>query len=150
MALLNDQMPITPESVAEGIEVPADVKEAYDRVVLAGMKLMFGDKTHQMALSQLKGEGPLSVRLGRAIANMVVTFFNESNNTIPPSVLIPAGTYLIAQAADFLRQAQMDEVSNKAIADAMQVMVEEVVRKFGGNTQKMYQLLNQYGAPRNG
>jgi hypothetical protein len=51
---------ITPEVVQENIKMPPKLQNAYDRIVLAGMKIMFSEKTNQMVMKQMQGQGPVS------------------------------------------------------------------------------------------
>ena len=92
----------------------------------------------------MQGEGPVSERLGIGIAGLLATLFKESNKTMPPAVIIPAGVYLLAQAADFLKQSQIENIDDKAIGDAMQIFVETTIKMFGGDTDKVYSILNGF------
>ena len=135
---------ITPESIQENIKMPPKLQNAYERVVLAGMKIMFSEKTNQMVMKQMQGQGPVSERLGMGIAGLMATLFKESNKTIPPAVIIPAGVYLLAQAADFLKKAQLENIDDKTIGDAMQIFVETSIKMFGGDSDKVYSILNGF------
>lgn len=135
---------ITPESIQENIKMPPKLQNAYERVVLAGMKIMFNEKTNQMVMKQMQGQGPVSERLGMGIAGLMATLFKESNKTIPPAVIIPAGVYLLAQAADFLKKTQIENIDDKTIGDAMQIFVEVTIKMFGGDSDKVYEILNGF------
>ena len=135
---------ITPEAIKENTKMPPKLQNAYDRVVLAGMKIMFGEKTNKMVMQQIQGDGPISQRLGIGISGLMATLFKESNNTMPPAVVIPAGVYLLAQAADFLKKTQIENIDDKSIGDAMQVFVETTIKMFGGDSDKVYSILNGF------
>ena len=135
---------ISPEAIKENTKMPPELQNAYERVVLAGMKIMFSEKTNQLVMKQMQGEGPVSERLGIGIAGLMATLFKESNKTMPPAVIIPAGVYLLAQAADFLKQSQIENIDDKAIGDAMQIFVETTIKMFGGDTDKVYSILNGF------
>jgi hypothetical protein len=66
--------------------------------------------------------------LGQAIAGLLGMIVKESNGTIPPQVLIPAGVELLIQAADFLRRSKLEQINNQVIGDAMDVMVTTVLQ----------------------
>jgi hypothetical protein len=132
------------EAVDRSIKMPPQLQEAYERVLLAGLKVMFDKQTHELALRQLAGEGPVAERLGKAIAGLLVLLFKQSNETMPPQVIIPAGTSLLVRAADFLNQSGVEAVSQEDLGEAMAVMVEAVLTKFGVDPQ---QLLNSYQQP---
>jgi len=136
--------PITPEAIKENTKMPPNLQNAYDRVVLAGMKIMFSEKTNQLVMKQMQGQVPVSERLGIGIAGLLATLFKESNKTMPPAVIIPAGVYLLAQAADFLKKSRIENIDDKAIGDAMQIFVETTIKMFGGDSDKVYGILNGF------
>lgn len=135
---------LTLDNVRSNIKMPPELQEAYERVVLAGMKVMFSKETNQLFLDELDNEGETSEKLGRGIAGLMLMLFKESNQTMPPAVIIPAGMDLMMQAVDFVRKAGLAEVTNQDIGDAMEIFIGTIISKFGGNTQKMYQLVNNF------
>jgi hypothetical protein len=140
---------ITPETVKEGIQIPDEFKEAYERLVAAGMTIMFSEKTNKSAVQMMKsGEGTTAQRLGQAIAALLGMLVKESNGTFPPQVLIPAGVELLAQAADFLRKSGLEAINNQVIGDAMDVMITTVLQAGKLDVQKIAGFIeqNQAGA----
>jgi len=51
---------------------------------------------------------------------------------------------LLAQAADFLKKTQIETVDDKTIGDAMQIFVEVTIKMFGGDSDKVYEILNGF------
>lgn len=139
---------LTPEKVNSQIKMPPELQEAYDRVVLAGMKVMFSKATHDKVLKAIQGEGPLAKRLGVGIAGLMAELFKQSNQTIPPQVLIPAGTNLLVQAADFLKRTGAEQVDNQTLGEAMQVMVNTILDMFGIDPMKLRGALDQFDQSR--
>ena len=135
---------ITPETVQEGVQIPEEFKDAYDRVLAAGMTAMFSKESNKAAVDTImQGQGPLAKRLGEAIAGLLGMMVKSSNGTIPPQVLIPAGVTLLVEAADFLRKAGLAEINNQVIGDAMDVMVTSVLGAAGLDTQKIAGFIEQ-------
>jgi hypothetical protein len=132
------------ETVDQNIKMPPELQEAYDRVVIAGMKIMFNKDSHKLVLKELQRKGPLSKKLGMGIAGLLLILFKESNESMPPAVMIPAGVKLLMQAADFLRETKLEKVTNKDIGDAMEVMITTLLQKFGAPPERLQQVLNQY------
>lgn len=130
--------------IKQNIQMPPELQEAYERVVIAGMKVMFSKDSHQLMLQQLQQGGSMGERLGKGVAGLMFLLFKQSNATIPPQVIIPAGVELLAQAADFLKQAGMGEVTNEDIGEGMQIMITTILDKFGVSQEQMQQMLNQY------
>jgi hypothetical protein len=132
---------LSPENVAGKIKMPPELQNAYERVVLAGMKVMFDKSSHESALQQLQGPGPVAERLGKAIAGLMVLLFKQSNQTMPPQVIIPAGTDLLVRAADFLKKSGKEQVTDQDIGEGLSVMIETLLTKFGLDPAKV---LNSY------
>lgn len=135
---------LTPETIKKNMKIPPELQNAYDRVVLAGMKLMFSKDAQGFIQKQLAGGGPIGQKLGESVAGLMLMMFAQSNKTMPPQVIIPAGLELLSQAADFLRKSKMAPLSNKDFGDATEVMLTTILQKFGVTPEKMQQLFTQF------
>lgn len=135
---------IDTETIKKNINMPPELQEAYERVVIAGMKIMFSKESHKLMLGELQKEGPIGQKLGTGIAGLMLLLFKESNQTMPPEVIIPAGINLLSRAADFIRKSQIEKITNADIGDAMEVMISTILQKFGVGPEQMAQMLNQY------
>jgi hypothetical protein len=132
------------ETIKNNIQMPPELQEAYDRVVIAGMKVMFSKESHKLMLDELQKKGPIGQKLGMGIAGLMLVLFKESNETIPPQVIIPAGVNLLSRAADFIRKSGIDSITNADVGDAMEIMISTILQKFGVSPEQMEQMLNQY------
>ena len=135
---------LSTKDVSENINVPPKLQEAYERVVIAGMKVMYSKESHRLMLKELQKEGPLDQRLGKGIAGLILLLFKESNATMPPEVIIPAGVKLLMEAVDFMRNTKLANPTNGDIGNGIQIMIAIVLEKFGVAPDKMEQMLNQY------
>lgn len=135
---------LTLESVKQNIKMPPELQEAYERVVIAGMKVMFDKNTHRAMLREITKAGPMGDKLGQGVAGLLLMLVKESNNTMPPAVLIPAGLELIMQAVDFVRRAELGTVTNEDIGRAAEVMITTLMGKFGADPARLEQALNQF------
>jgi len=135
---------LSAEAVSNNIKMPPELQEAYDRVVIAGMKVMFSDESHKMMLQFMDEEGPADEKLGKGIAGLMLILFKESNETIPPQVIIPAAVQLLMRAADFAKKSGMGEISNKDIAGGIELMIAIILEKFGVDPSQFKQMLDQY------
>ena len=137
---------LSPQSVRAQLQLPDNLKDAYDRVVLAGMKVMFSPETHQKAMTFLSEEnGPADQRIGQGVAALMGILIQQSNNTMPPQIVIPAGIELVAAAGDFLKQSG-EAVTDDDIAGAMAEFTQVVLQQAGADSpEKMRQMLQQAG-----
>ena len=74
----------------------------------------------------------------------MLLLYRESQETMPPSLIVPAGVCLLGEAADFLRKGKIEPINNNVIAEAIQVFIEATIQAFGGDTNKMYALFDQF------
>ena len=135
---------LSAEAVSNNIKMPPELQEAYDRVVIAGMKVMFSDESHKMMLQFMDEEGPADEKLGKGIAGLMLILFKESNETIPPQVIIPAAVQLLMRAADFAKKSGMDDITNEDVAGGIELMIAIILEKFGVDPSQFKQMLDQY------
>jgi hypothetical protein len=135
---------LTTEAVTKDIKMPPELQEAYERVVIAGMKVMFAKESHRAMLQEIQKPGPMDERLGKGIAGLMLMLFKESNDTMPPAVIIPAGVNLLMEAVDFMRKSGLAKPTNAEIGGGIEIMMSIILEKFGVAPDKMAQMLNQY------
>lgn len=129
---------ITPEAVQAKMQVPPEFKDAYTRVVAAGMKVMFDQQTHPMAMKHIQsGEGSIGQRLGNGIAGLVFVLAEKAKGAIPLQVFLPVGTTLLVTAADFLKKSGTVPVTDKDVAEGLNVLVETVLKTFKLDPEKV-------------
>ena len=137
------QEDLTPAMVREKLDLPPDLKEAYERVVLAGMKVMFDESTHEMSLKAMQGDGPIEERLATAIAGLMGALVEQSNKTMPPQIIIPAGIELLVAAGDFIKQSGAEPIENAQIGEAIALFIQLVLEQSGAvdpaKMQEMFQ-----------
>ena len=76
MGLINENMArpeaqgeISVESVRSEMNIPPELQNAYERVVVAGMKVMFSKETNKYVLKALESEGSTRKSLERVLLN---------------------------------------------------------------------------------
>lgn len=119
------------KTISDGIKMPPQLQEAYDRVVVAGMKMMFSKESHSLMLEQLNAPGNMAQKLGEGIASLMVLMYKQSNQTMPPEVIIPAGIRLLVEAADFVKKSGKAKLSNAEVGQAIELMLSMLMEKFG-------------------
>ncbi len=127
---------MTPEALKAKMHLTPEQSAQLDRIVLAGKKVMFSQKTHGMMLEQLDGPGPIAQKIGQGVAGLVALLRQESSGSLPPNLLIPAGMILCAVVAQFLRDAGQD-ISDQDIAAAIETMTTAVLYASGIDPDKL-------------
>ena len=127
---------LTPQSVAAHMHLNPQQAQQMQRIVIAGMKVMFSPQSHQLVLKSLGGPAPMAQKLGQAIAGLMGLLMKESQNSLPGNLLVPAGMVLLAHAADFLNKSGQP-ISDQDIGAAMQTFVRAVMGAVGLDPQKV-------------
>lgn len=119
------------------IKLPPELQNAYERVVAAGMKVLFSKETHKFMLDQLQAPGSNAEKLGQGIAKVMVFMFNESNGTMPQEVIVPAAMLLLLKAADFVNQSGKGKITDEEIGQAMEILIDSLFEGFGADRAEL-------------
>lgn len=137
---------MSPQGVMSKLHLSPQQQDQLQRIVVAGLRVMFDAKTHKLMLKQLDGPDPLPHKVGTGVAGLVALLLRESNNTIPPNLLIPAGLVLVAYACQWVSQSGQP-MSPQDVGMAMRTMVEAVLRAGGVDPGKLAAMGERAGAP---
>ena len=127
---------ITQQSVRENMHLTPQQAQQLDRIVLAGKKVMFSEKSHRRMLEQLQGPGTIDVKLGQGIAGLMGLLMQESKGSLPHNLLIPAGMILLVVAAEFLRKMGT-AVTDQDIGAAVHAMTTAMLHAAGVDPDKV-------------
>lgn len=119
---------LTPEFIRSKMQLPPQLQQAYERVVMAGKKIMYSEQMQPHMKELLKGKGSIGDKLGDGVVMLMGLLYAQSNHTLPPGVVIPAATELVVEAADFLRKAGM-KVTDHDIAEGIAAMIAQVMQR---------------------
>lgn len=118
---------------------------AYDRVLTAGMKMLYSKDSAQVISDLIESEEvPMPNKLGEGVANLVVMMDNQGNGTIPKEVLIPVGVALMFEAADYLYEVGV-EVTEDDLGKALELLINGVFTGYGIDPAKMEQVIDDMG-----
>lgn len=137
----SESEPITAAGVRAKMKFPKGMEKAYVKVVKAGLQLMFDPSTREDTMAFMEEAGADSDKMAEGVSAVVLTLFQESNETIPPNLLIPAGIELLVHAVE-VAKAGGAKVSNEQLAEGMGNMVEQILVKFGATPEQMQKLMS--------
>jgi hypothetical protein len=128
---------VTPQSLVAKFDLKGKQPQQLQRIVLAGKKIMFDPQTSTMVNDAMtNGEGDIVQKLGTGITGLMALMIQESKNTMPGDLVIPAGLVLIAEAAQFLAEAG-EPITDRDVGDAMEIFVHVVLHQTGLDPEKM-------------
>jgi hypothetical protein len=137
----DNSMSMDPESVRKGMKLPKGMEAAYDRIIKAGLKVMFDPSTREETAAFIEESGGDPAKMAEGVTAVVISLFQQSNSTIPPNLLIPAGIELLVHAADVAGKSGM-EIGKEQIAQAMSEVVKQILTKFGATPEQMQKLMS--------
>jgi hypothetical protein len=118
-------------------KVPAKFKTSFDRVVLAGQKLMYSDETHSMMRSQLDAPNPPEINVGEGIAKLMGILWKEGKGTIQMEAFIPAALILLCEGMDFAEKAGKMQVTPDTLAAATKELMSSLMQILGITPEKI-------------
>lgn len=130
---------ITPQTVMEHLHLQPPQVPQLQRIIVAGMKVMFSQQTHQMMLDEIKKPGDMATKLGQSTAGLLGLLMKESQNSLPPNLLIPAGLVLMAHAAEYMNKTGAP-VGDQELSQGMNVFIQTMLKQFGLDPAKVQQM----------
>lgn len=134
---------LDPQSVMAQMHIPPSMQQPFQKIVLAGLKVMFDQSTHQLAMKAIDGPGPIEQRVGQGVARLCVMLFTESQGAIPPQLLIPTGIVLVSHAADFLQKSGQP-MTPQQVGNANEILVNTLMQAFKIDPAKVHQIAGAY------
>lgn len=139
-----DSSAVNPAMVRAKMSIPPQLQDVYARLVLAAKKLLYSQQLKPQVEALLKGPGSIGDKLGHGAVALMAILHSQTNGNMPPQLIIPVATEMVAEAGDFLRKAGM-KVTDDDIAEGMAVMVAEILQRAGVTPDKLPELLKQQG-----
>lgn len=144
----NEGPPIAPEKVAQmqqalADKVPPNLKQAYDKIVTAGKKIMYSEKSAQLVKAELDRPAPIDQKLAHAAAGLILMLDKESKGTMPQDAAVLAGACLCLEMVDLVLQIGMP-VTEQDVRDALDTFVTLIMMKHGANEE---QIMGALGVP---
>ena len=137
---------MAPKVIMEQMNVTPQQKPMLERMVAAGMRLMFDKRTHGMMLEQMQGDGPIEQKLGQGIVGALGVLWQESKGSLPPQLLIPTGMVLLAHAAEFANKTG-ESVTPEQFGAAQQIMIDTLLQQAGANPEAIASKVPDQTAP---
>lgn len=137
---------LTSQAMRAKMKIPPAMQGPYARVVMAGQKIMFSQQMVPQIQQLMQGQGTLGQKIGNGVTALLAMLIDQSNHTMPPSLLIPAGIELCTDFADLLRGSGM-QVQDADTSTGIETMVESVMQRLGVTPQKLATALQNKGTP---
>lgn len=105
------------------------LKDAYQRVVVAGMKVLYSPQTRQMLITGLRGDGPVAEKVASQIAGVMKTLDMQAGMKIPKQILAPAAITLMMDLFKLLDAAKI-KYAPEDVSTASGLLVKLLVQEY--------------------
>lgn len=115
--------------------VPPQFAQATQRFVLAGMRVMFHPKTHELVMRELtREEGPIERRVAMGVAALVSILQQRTKGPVQQPALVAAANILLMEALKFLAQGGQIDATPDLVSNATSELSAYLMQKFGLDT----------------
>lgn len=113
------------------MDMPNKDMDAFERVVLAGMKIMYNEKTFEIFKNGLMREDrPVPQRLAAEAAGLMKMLYEKSNGKMPKHIIAPAGAMLLMEMGKFMTEAGIDTVTPAQVKEGTVLLMEALKAMF--------------------
>jgi hypothetical protein len=124
--------------------VTPEEQEAYEKVVLAGMKVIYDKSNTGNVVDRLKAGADTPAKTLADTAVMIMTTLDEqSQGTIPDAVIAHACDAIMTELAEVANKSKAFEVTDKVFGQARQMMLIGLSEQFGDDQEGMSQLMSK-------
>ena len=113
-------------------------RDAYQRIVAAGMKMMYAPETREQLMEAINSKDPVPKKLAENILGLMLILFQKSTGMPPPAALFPAAIELMGEAAEVLINAGQ-QVTQEDFHDASILLFTMLGKKLGATDQQLMQ-----------
>ena len=128
----NDESALSSAAVRAKMKIPPQMQKAYERIVQAGLKLMFDPRTREQTMQMMMAEGDPVQKIAQGVGSVMVALFQQSNGTMPQELIIPAAVELVAHVVEVAQQAGAS-ITPEQYGAAVEQTIAFIGQKFGVN-----------------
>lgn len=121
---------------------PPELKDSVDRIVAAGMKMMYSPDMREELMAEIKNSSPTPKKLAEAIVGLLLTLDKQTKGGLPEGAIFPAAVELLGEAAGVLIAAGTP-VSQDDFEAAMQMTYALIGKALKIDPQKMMSAVEQ-------
>lgn len=115
----------TSEEIEKGLsqQFSGDELSDLEQLVNAGNQILFGKDTHYQIIDGFKSQGgeELAQELAHGAVGLTKVIIQESGDSVPPKLIAPAATILMARVAEYLNKTGMANVTDDVFEEAMHI-----------------------------
>lgn len=130
------------------MQMPEKDKEDFEKVVLAGMKLMYNEKTFAIFQRGLtRTDRPVPQRLAAESAGLMKMLYDQSKPEMPKHIIAPAAAMLLMEMGKFMTEAGIEQVTSNQVMEASELLMNALKAMFAANAEQPEQNAAPQTAP---
>lgn len=118
--------------------VPEEQRDAVERVVAAGMRILYGADMREEVQKELARDVPMAQKLAEAVTGLLLTLDSQSRGGIPEAALAPAAQALLGEAVE-IAQAAGQPVTEEEFKEASMLCFQMIGKKLGYTDEQIMQ-----------
>lgn len=119
-------------------KLPPAMKSQYERILLAGMKVLFSKETHDKVFTRV-GEGNVAARCAIVTASVLSMLFKESKGSMPMAAAMPAGVMIYLNMLDFMASLGAVQIDKQTVDTGMRLLGQTLHNLIEGGKQSQPQ-----------
>lgn len=113
------------------MQMPEKDMADFEKVVLAGMRLMYNEKTFAIFQRGLtRTDRPVPQRLAAESAGLMKMLYDKSNGTMPKQIIAPAAAMLLMEMGKFMTEAGIEQVTSEQVKEATGLLMNALKAMF--------------------
>lgn len=124
-------------------KVPPELLKAFQKIILAGSKVMYSKQTSDMLSKEINAKGDPAEVAGSGVAKLMGLLISQSKGTMPMKAAIPAATVLLCEGLSFMEEAGRIKVDKNVLAKAMRALSSGLLQLFGVTPDKLGQMMQK-------
>jgi len=113
-------------------EVDPKDQEAYDRVVMGGIKALSDKKSNAAIMGLLKQQADNPPQALAEAASVIILQLDErSGGKIPEGVILPAAAEILEEVAEFAQKSKTFTVEQSVVDQATELMITRLAQEYG-------------------
>lgn len=118
--------------------VPPEQHDAVDRVVAAGIRLMYSPPMAEERQQAIQSQDPVPKKIADNVTGLLLTLDQRAKGGIPQQVIFPAAVILTNEAANLLVHASQS-VTQDDYNESLQILYVQLGKKLGASDDQLMQ-----------
>lgn len=128
-------------------KVPANLQDGLQRVVHAGLTIMYSPKLAQQRNARIAASTDPAQEAADGAARLMANLYQQSNKTLPVALVVPAAMVFAFEYLDLVIKAGKAQATPDLIAQATKATAAACLKLMGIGPQQMAALQAAHGQP---